>query len=104
MGYSELDALGLHGPVLFAGFCGGLVFVAIQPGRPSLWGACSNLIIATLTANFVASWLAELFHLGTALGFSAFLTGLTSTVICKRFLGQAKSWNLLGGTGKEEQR
>jgi len=90
--FTELEALGFHGAVLLGGFSGGLCYVALQE-RPSIWGACSGIIVATLTANYMSELVAHYIGAGTLLGPAAFVTGLTSTWICKAFIRRARSWN-----------
>lgn len=106
--FGELEALGIHGSIILAGFSGGLCYVALQPGRPSPWGACSGLIVATLTSNYLSELAAHYIGLsGTSLGPAAFVTGLCSTWICKFLIKKASSMNpSLPGAGlkQDDQR
>lgn len=101
--FGDLESLGIHGAVLLAGFSGGLCYVALQPGKPSLWGACSGIIVATLTANYLSEFAAHYMGLGTSLGPAAFVVGLTSTWVCKAIIRRVRSWNPEMAGPKEDE-
>lgn len=88
----DFSALGLNGAVLLAGFSGGVCYIAVQNGVPTIWGACSALLVATLTANYSSEIMAIYLGHGTRTGFAAFITGLCSTWLCKAVLRKAQKW------------
>lgn len=95
----DLDSVGLHGSILLAGFSGGVCYVALQPGKPSIWGAVSGIIVSTMTSNYL-SQLAIGYILphsttsgGTLEGGSAFIVGLCGPWICRALIRRARSWN-----------
>lgn len=95
----DLEGLGLHVPVLLAGFSGGVCFVALQEGQaPSLWTVLSGISIATLTANYLSQLASAYFWQGgnaTAGLASAFIVGLCGPWICRGIIRKVR-WNANG--------
>lgn len=90
--FTELESLGFHGVVLMAGFAGGVCYVALQEGM-NLRAACSSIVVAVFTANYLSELAAHYLGLGTLLGPAAFIMGLTATWVCKAIMRKAQSWN-----------
>lgn len=100
MALFDLESLGLHAPMLLAGFAGGVCYVALQEGKPSIWGAVSGIIVATLSANYLSELLANYLKLGTLVGPAAFLMGLTANWVCRSIMNRAKSWTIESPTSR----
>jgi hypothetical protein len=94
-----LDEIGLHAPALLAGFAGGVCYVAVLSGRPSIWTAGTSLVVATLTANYLSEIAAR--YIGTVTLPSAFITGLCATWVCKAIIRKAQSWTPGSGSPPE---
>jgi hypothetical protein len=92
-----LEAWGLHGPVLLAGFAGGLVYV--MAGKPTIFDAMRSLVMATLTTNYAYEVGTHYLGPGTGISFAAFFTGLASPFIVKALLRKAQSFTLSNGNG-----
>ncbi len=94
----DLEGFGLHAAVMLAGFAGGLCYVALQPGRPSIWGVFSGLSVATLTANYLCQVAAK--YLGTPELPAAFVMGLTATWVCRALMRRAQDEGRKYGLGR----
>jgi hypothetical protein len=90
---SVLDAVGIHAPLLLAGFAGGLCYIATSPTPPSLWNACSGLAIGMLTANYLSELGSRVLGLGSGALAGAFGIGVCGTFVCKWIVLRAKSLN-----------
>ena len=88
-----LDSLGLHAPLLLAGFAGGVCYVATSPTPPSLWNACSGITVGMFTANYLSELGTKVLGLGPGAFAGAFGIGVCGTWICKWIVSRAKSMN-----------
>ena len=80
----DIEAVGLHGPILIAGFAGGLCYVL--SGNPTIKKALSDLVVATLTANYSYELGSRYLGAGTGIGLAAFFTGLAAPFIIKAMI------------------
>lgn len=87
----NIDEWGFHGPILLAGFSGGICYVALQPVKPSPWMAMGSLLVASLTANYLSVLTGQ--YLGIYVTPAAFITGLCATWICKAIMKKAQAWS-----------
>jgi hypothetical protein len=93
-----LEAMGLHGPVLVAGFSGGVCYVVLPNGEPSPRTIISGIVVGTLTSNYLSTLAVSYLPVeragvpaGTIGGAAAFIVGLCGPWICKTIIRRVKS-------------
>jgi hypothetical protein len=92
----DLDSVGLHGSVLLAGFSGGVCAVGSQEGHPKdWWKALSQVVVSTLTANYVAvvaaGYLFGRSNPGLELT-AAFIVGAAGPWVIRGIIRKARNW------------
>lgn len=96
---NSLEAFGLHGSVLLAGFAGGLCYVMTV--KPPLWDSIRALVVATLTTNYAYELGSKYLGAGTGIGLAAFSTGLAAPFIIRAIIYRAQQWSGTNGNGKD---
>lgn len=104
----DLEALGLHGSVLLAGFSGGVSYIGVQEGKVPLRAAFLGVIVSTLAANYLSVVATDyLFKSNSAPELaSAFIVGVGAPWVIRGIVRRAKAWGANGngsnGGGNQE--
>lgn len=94
----DLDAWGIHGPVMLAGFSGGICAVGILEQKAKLWRTVTTVLISTLVANYLSA-VATGYIFGHSSApapaelASAFIVGIGGPWIVRAIATKIGNWN-----------
>lgn len=99
----DLEALGLHGSVLLAGFSGGVSYIGVQEGKVPLRAAFLGVIVSTLAANYLSVVATDyLFKSNSAPELaSAFIVGVGAPWVIRGIVRRARAWGGSNGNGSD---